>query len=63
MDAVGEGTNVMPDRGTVWFAGVMATGAGFLGELAPTVAVGAGLEAGEVTEGVVGMSYFCSCSR
>lgn len=63
MDVLGEGTKVMPDSGTAWLAGVTATGAGLLGELAPTVAVGAGLEAGEVTEGVLGMSYFCSCSR
>lgn len=63
IDVEVEGTNVMPDSGTAWLAGVTATGAGLRGELAPTVEVGEGLEAGEATEGVVGMSYFCSCSR
>lgn len=58
MEAVGEGTNVI-----AWLAGVMAAGAGLLGELAPGVAEGTGLEAGEVAAGVAGMSYFCSCSR
>lgn len=58
MEAAGEGTSV-----TAWFNGVVADRAGLLGELAPGVAVGTGLEAGEVAAGVVGISYFCSCSR
>lgn len=53
----------MPDSGAVWLAGVVVMGAGLLGELAPGVAMGTGLEAGEVAAGVAGMSYFCSCSR
>lgn len=57
-EEVGEGTSVM-----AWLAGVTAVGLGLLGELAPGVAVGTGLEAGEATAGVGGMSYFCTCSR
>lgn len=63
-DAVGVGTSVMPDRGTVWLAGTAVTGAELLGELAPGVAiVGEGVVAGEEAAGVAGMSYFCSCSK
>lgn len=54
-EAVGEGTSVI-----AWLAGVMAVGLGLLTVLAPGVAVGTGLEAGEVA---AGMSYFCTCSR
>lgn len=63
MDAAGEWTNVMLDNGTAWLVGVMVTGARPLEVLAPAVAVGAGLEAGDVAECVAGMSYFCSCRR
>lgn len=62
-EVVGEGTSVMPDSGRGWFALVMVTG--FLAELAPGVTVGTGVEteAGEAAEGVLGISYFCSCNR
>lgn len=63
-DAVGVGTSVMLDRGTVWLAGAAVTGTELLGELAPGVAiVGEGVVAGEEAAGVAGMSYFCSCSK
>lgn len=58
-EAVGEGTSVMPDSGTVWLAGSVATGTGLLEVLTPGVAVGTG-EAGEVAASAVGMSYFCN---